>query len=63
MRHLMVLFDNGTVTNLLAAASLHIILAMFTAAGLTRLSPTVQGPLALAFFQAKEKEACTALLW
>ena len=32
-----------------AAASLHIILAIFTAAGLTKLSPAVKGGFALAF--------------
>jgi len=62
MRNLMVLFDNGTTANLLAAASLHIILAIFTGAGLTKLSPTAKGAFALAFFQATEKVARTALL-
>jgi len=45
-----------------AAASLHIILAIFTAAGLNKFFPAVQGTFALAFFQATEKEARTALL-
>ena len=44
-------------------ASLHNILAIFMAAGLTKLSPAVWSAFALAFFQATEKEARTALLW
>ena len=36
----MVLFEEKTV-NLLATASLHIILAIFTAAGLTKLPPDI----------------------
>jgi len=39
MRHLMESFDKRTKANLLATALLHIILAIFTAAGLTKLSP------------------------
>ena len=46
-----------------ATASLHIILAIFTAAGLTKLSPAVRGAFALAFFQETVKAARTALLW
>jgi len=37
-RRLMVLLDKKTIANLLTAASLHS-LAIFTAAGLTKLSP------------------------
>jgi len=36
-------------------ASLHIILAIFTAAVLTKLSPDVWSAFALSFFQATEK--------
>jgi len=38
-------------------------MAIFTAAGLTSLSPAVRGAFALAFIQATVKEARTALLW
>jgi len=41
MRHLVVLFDKGTVANLLATASSHIFLAICMAAGMTKLSPAV----------------------
>jgi len=58
--HLMVLFDNGTIGNLFATASLHVILDIFTAANLTKLSPAVWGAL---LFQAADKEARTSLLW
>jgi len=51
------------VGNLLATASLHISLAIFTAASLTKLSPAAEGAFAFVFFQATEKEARTALLW
>jgi len=42
MRHLVVLFHKRIIANLVATASLHIILA----AGLTRLSPAVQNAFA-----------------
>jgi len=48
---------------LLATASLHIILAIFTTAGLTKLSPDAYSACARAFFQAKEKEVRSGLLW
>jgi len=41
MRHLMMLFHKRTIANLLATASLHIILAIFTADDLTKRSPDV----------------------
>ena len=46
-----------------AATSLLIILDIFIAAGLTKLSPAEKGAFALAIFQATEKEVRTALLW
>ena len=57
----MVSFDEGTIGNLLATASPHIILAIFTAAGLIKFSAIVRGAFARAIFQAIEKEACTGL--
>jgi len=39
MRHFLVLFDQRTIANFLAMAALNLILAIFTAAGLTKLSP------------------------
>jgi len=41
MSQLMVLFDKRTIVNLLPMALLHLILAIFTAASLTKLSPAV----------------------
>ena len=41
MCHLVVLFDERTIADVLPVASLHIILAIFTAAGLSKLSPAV----------------------
>jgi len=61
MRHLMVLFDKRTTANLLPTASLHIILGIYTAAGLTKLSAAASGAFTLAFFQATEKEVRNAL--
>ena len=61
-RHLMVLFDKRTTANLVATASLHIILA----AGLTRLSAAVQSTFAfstpttsrhLVFFLVKKAQS------
>jgi len=49
--------------NLLATASPHIIMAIFTAAVLTKLSPAVYSTFALAFFQTTEKEAHTTFPW
>ena len=41
MHHLIVLFDNETTAYFLATALLHITLAIFTAAVLTKFSPAV----------------------
>jgi len=40
-----------------------ITLAIFTAAGSTRLSPAVRGAFALAFFETTVKAARSAFLW
>jgi len=60
---LTVLFDKRTTANLFPTTSLHVILANFTAAGLIKLSPVVEGAFALAFFQATEKEAYALLYY
>ena len=56
MRHLMVLFDkNRTVANLVTTTSLHIILVIFTAAGLTKPSRAVWGAFALVQYFSKQQ--------
>jgi len=63
MRLLMVLFDKRTIANLLPMGSLDIILAIFTAAGLTKLSPAVCGVLLLHFSEQQKKKHALALLY
>jgi len=58
----MVLFDKGTIANLLPTASLHITQAIFTDAGLTKLSRCIEC-FALAFSKQQKKKHALLLYY